>query len=298
MNRVVLHTVLLMCLSVIVYAQTELHDLAQNPSEQPVKVFTVLDDEDGIHEGDEFSWDVVVRWNHDEVEIRPEVVNAPIVKNLELINTSTSFRSGSNADGIYSETVFHYVLRALEEGEASIGAVDVSCQKPDETFFLLKTDRVKVTVLPERYSFLQFVVAAWSLIWVKIALTALIVTVICVTCFLALRTPKGAEPAEDEDSSDPVEEALILAKTKRVEGDHKHYFIKLEEAVRLRLIEAHPGVSSTNLRDYGDAVSPDKKVVFDRFLQECEEAKYAPVSPSADVLDRAWDDVERIVNES
>lgn len=294
---IILQFIASMCLPLILQAQPTLNDLAESETNIPVTVTTELPDPDTIHAGDEFVWEIVVRWNQG-MEFSPEVLKHPQVTNLEQIKTSSAFRSGGDQDGMFSETVFRYTLKALEQGDASIGTVGINGEKEDGSIVSLTTEPVTLVILPERFSVANFITSAWSQLWVKITLISLIFIVLCVTCVLLFRTKKQDVPNAEHNQADPVDEVMTQAKSKRIEGDYKAYFTKLEQAVRLRLNHAHPGVSSTNLRDFVDAVSPDRKVVFERFLHECEEAKYTPVSPSAEVLDRVWDDVNRIVSES
>lgn len=294
---ITLQIVASLCLPLILQAQPTLNDLVENETDFPVTVTTELLEQDTIHAGDEFDWEIVVRWNQG-MEFSPEVSIHPQVKNLEQINTSTVFRSGADQDGMFSETVFRYTFKATEQGDASIGTVEMSGEKEDNSVVSLKTEPVSLTVLPERVSIAKLITSAWNQLWVKITLISLIFIVLCVTCFLPFRTKKQDMPDEEHDQSGSIENAMTKAKSKRIEGDHKAFFTNLEQAVRLRLNHAHPGVSSTNLRDFVDVISPDRKVVFERFLHEYEEAKYTPVSPSSEVLDRVWDDVNRIISES
>lgn len=281
-------------------AQTDTDTQTQNPPNFSIKLSTDRPDTTDIHVNDEFVWEVHIRWSGGLMDINPEIIHQPDLQGLETVKTATVLKAGGDDAGIYSEKVFQYTFRAVDEGSASIGPVGISYQKTEDESSpaTMQTTPETVTILPERFSIAKTGASLWKTLWFKIALVLFILIGISVTCFLYFRKPSREEISPNEDQADPVEEQMNRAKSKRIDGSYQGYYSGLEAAVRFRLHQKHPGVSSTSLRGYLSVIPPEKKAAYERFMRESEEAKYAPVAPSAETLDRAWDDVKRIVSES
>ena len=250
-----------------------------------------------VHKGKSFDWRIVIRWFGEVDSVVPELKNPPTFEGLHSLSSSTTIRTGVESNRRFVEKIFSYRLVGEREGEATIGsaAIEYRTEKPSD-HPILSTNRQMITLLPEPFS-LKKVIARWSTVGTAqvAAASALVLIGMSVTLHYWNRSRKTVLPVETEPTKSPCETALDTAYRFRVEGDIQEYIRTLEKAVRWSFEAQFPEAKPAALEGYRSQIATERLPIFERFIQFCEEAKYTPIAPSPDLLNRAMEDVKNLI---
>lgn len=252
-----------------------------------------------VHARTPFEWRIIVRWYNGGPGINPEIKKEPIFENLKILARSTILRAGGEGGRLFNEKEFLYSLRPESEGEAVIGASAVSYTRPaqdtagEEAY--LTAPSLVLTVLPEPFSWRVFLGNAARNPLVQAGGVVGLLTVVCVTLWMWRRSRQVESTVQPEAVKDPALEALEAAERHRVEGDRGRYVRMLEKAVRLALQNRRPDIEG-GLSAFRGCLDEPEDTVLARFLDECEQIKFAPSVPSQDQMDRIMDEARRLVS--
>lgn len=252
-----------------------------------------------VHARTPFTWRIIVRWYNGGPEINPEVKKEPIFENLKILGRSTTLRAGGEGGRLFNEKEFLYTLRPESEGEAVIGASAVSYTRPGpdgagEEAYLTVSSQV-LAVLPEPFSWRVFLGNTARNPFAQAGGIAILLAGICVTLWFWRRSRQVESLIQPDAAKDPALEAMEEAERFRVEGDRARYVRLLEKAVLLALKIRHPEIDG-GLAAFRGRLEEPEGAVLARFLDECEQIKFAPSVPSPDQLDRIRDEAWRLVS--
>ncbi|MBN2330029.1 MAG: hypothetical protein JXR73_23010 [Candidatus Omnitrophica bacterium] len=276
----------------LVYAQDEASTAAPTPAaELDITLSTQGPPPDSVVEDQPFEWEIQVRWYGAASDLNPEIQKSPRFINLEVLKPSTTIRTGADGSRQYTEKVFRYVLRPQSEGEASIGPATIRYMSPgEEKESFLSTAANSYTASPAPFSFQLWLKQMWRQGWFR-GLVFGIVILMAVGVTLRVRSRyKKAIPEAPVEESNPLEEAFEAARRRRIEGDRSRFIHAIKEAVLLSLSQRFPAIDSKELASFRGELGFDRQIVLDRFLENCEQLQFAPVSPSPDELDRVMED--------
>jgi hypothetical protein len=242
-----------------------------------------------------FEWKIIVRWYDANDSINPQIQKLPSLNNLKLIMQATSMRAGSDQGRRYAEKIFIFTLKPISDGDAGIGAATVRYLKnEDQSEKYLTTTPSNLNILPAPFSLQKWYSRQWSKTWFKTLIIIVLITIIfCVTLIFYRRRNKEI-PQEIEETENPVEEALQAARRYRIEGDRSRYIKQLKNTVLYSFTERFPEIQSTNLIDFRDQIDIGQQIILDRFIEDSEHLQFAPVSSSADQLDRVLQDARHL----
>jgi len=253
-----------------------------------------------VHAGQTFLWRIIVRWYGGGPQINPEIKKEPIFENLTVLTRSTTLRTGSTDDRLFHEKEFLYTLRPNNEGDAIIGASAVAYTQPDsgsagqEAY--LTAPPLVLTVSPAPFSWSEAVGNAARNPYGQFAGAFLILAAgVGVTLWRWRRSKRTESQGLPAATTDPALEALDEADRFRLEGDRARYVRMLEKAVLLALKKRQPDIEG-GLSAFRGRLEEPERAVLARFLDECEQVKFAPSIPSPDQLDRIRDEAKRLVS--
>ena len=277
-------------------ATPSLAELESKPDDFEIEVRTDGPWPQVVHAGEPFQWKIVVRWYGDLDAVAPEIQKLPEWQGVDLVSSSTVLKNGSESDRRYAEKAFVFTLKAPQPGEASIGTAAMRYRRSaQEESAFVNTPLQALTVLPAPFSFSRWLREWWGRIGLPVLAVALVGGLIVgVTFFRRHRIRKMSTVAASEVESDPVAEAFEKARRFRIEGEIQPFVQMLERAVQASLQKQQPEGDAFSAAEWKECAPPDQQVVFDRFVRFCEEAKYAPIPPSAEALDRVWEDARRL----
>ncbi len=242
-----------------------------------------------------FEWKIIVRWYGANDSINPRIHKLPSFDNLKLISQATSMLTGSDQGRRYAEKIFIFKILPVSEGDASIGAATVRYAKSEEqNDNFLTTASSTLTIQPAPFSLQKWCSRQWSKTWFKVLILIVLITIIfCVTLALYRRRNKDI-PQEIEEKENPADVALQAARRYRIEGDRSSYIKQLKNAVLYSFTERFPQIKSTDLMDFHDQIDIEQQIILDRFIENSEHLQFAPVSSSADQLDRVMQDARNL----
>lgn len=231
-------------------------------------------------------------------EINPQIEKPPKMNGIDIRNRSTTIRNFTQNGQLRSEKIFTYQLVANAEGEAVIGSSAVNYREPsDEEKSFLTTEPVIIQVQPRVVPFSERLLSILNHIVFKIFLFFAILSMIGFVTYCRIKRSKLNKTQEDSaESIDPVQECIDRAKRYRMEGNWSNYTRSLEQAVRHAFLDRYPGKQYDRLIHYAELLSSEQQKLLQRFTENCEQIKYAPISPSKDDLDRMQDDVIRLID--
>lgn len=256
-----------------------------------------------VHARTPFEWRIIVRWYNGGPGINPEIKKEPIFENLKILARSTTLRAGGEGGRLFHEKEFLYSLRPESEGEAVIGASAIAYRQPDsgpagqEAY--LTAPPLVLTVPPAPFSWSETLRNAARNPYVQYGGAFLIVAAAGagVTIWRWRRSKRIEPQSQPVAAQDPAFAALDEAERFRVEGDRGRYVRMLEKAVRLALQNRRPDIEG-GLSAFRGCLDEPEDTVLARFLDECEQIKFAPSVPSQDQMDRIMDEARRLVSHS
>ena len=253
-----------------------------------------------LHAGQSFPWRIIVRWYGGGPEINPEIKKEPIFENLTVITRSTTLRTGSADDRLFHEKEFLYTLRPENEGDAIIGASAVAYKQPvsgsegQEAY--LTAPPLVLTVVPAPFSWSEALGNAVRNPYVQFEVAFLLLAAGVGVTLWRWRRSKRIEPQGlPAETKDPALKALDEAERFRLEGDRARYVRMLEKAVVLALQKRQPEIEG-GLSAFRGRLEEPERTILARFLDECEQIKFAPSIPSPDQLDRIREEAKRLVS--
>ena len=260
--------------------------------DRKIEVTTAYPTDEEITAGDLFRFDVTVRWLDVGEKISTRLADTPGLENLEIVSTSTRSSSSPADEARRMEEVYSFRLRALEQGPARIGSVEVIYSRDGEEERRLSTVPVDLDIgaprrspglaIPILFGVVVFI-AVWLLVW-----------------WLRRRRRAATQAAEPPQAGPQEEDLLAEARRWRMEGDVGRYYACLERAVGESLAKRY-AYGTTVLRSASDLpqdVDSETRRAVESFFSKCVEAKYAPGRPTREELDRIWDDAGRLLRAS
>jgi hypothetical protein len=243
-----------------------------------------------------FQWDILIRWFGESNDLSPQLITAPVFKDLQILSSSTHLKTGSEDNRRFTEKTFSYSLLAAMEGDFVVDRAEVAFANIDGQQDSLSTERTVFTVLPEPFSF-----TAWIADTMKspvvLALSLLVIFLLLAVTWLRRNRIHTAEtePNEILDEAEEIERWIQEAHKMRVEGDYGQWIQNMEKAVRASFQDQFPDKSYPLLIDYKEELSPEQQHHLQLFIDSSVHMKYAPGKPSADVLDRLYNTVTELI---
>ncbi len=242
-----------------------------------------------------FHWGLIVRWYGGNSPVNPQIEKQPGFDNLKVLNSSTTLRTGMSESLPFSEKVFTYELIPLSEGLAVIGSAAIRYASADGVGQYLTTERKTYEVEPTPFSWSQFFrsIADNSIIR-YVFLLIFIGLIIAVTLWFRRRRTKDVE-TEPVETVDPVQEALHAAQRARMEGNYSYFARELEHAVRHSLHQSFPETAPDSYEHYENLLDESRQKVLQRFSNQVQQVKYAPITASSETLEQLWNDAKRLI---
>ncbi len=242
-----------------------------------------------------FEWRIIIRWHGDSTAIQPFIKKEPSFDQLEVIEPSTTLKTGHDDIGRYTEMRFNYKLMPEVEGEARIGSTAIAYQtgEDEDDLAYLTTPSTTINVGKAPFDWGEFFQGMVTSLFFWVTVIFLLI-IIAVTIFIRRRSHSSQTQTDEDTTADPLDEMLEHAHRDRVEGDMSGYIRHLEQAVKYHLDQRFPQYHQAQLSGYIDEVDSELKPVLKRFLHTGEECKYAPDRPSPDVWDQLWNDTKRL----
>jgi L-lactate utilization protein LutC len=80
-----------------------------------------------------------------------------------------------------------------------------------------------------------------------------------------------------------------------MEGNYSYFARELEHAVRHSLHQSFPETAPDSYEHYENLLDESRQKVLQRFSNQVQQVKYAPITASSETLEQLWNDAKRLI---
>ena len=242
-----------------------------------------------------FDWGIIVRWIGEPDSLTADLSTPPAYDKLTMLSSSVSVKTGSDKGALYTEKTFYFHFLAPKEGEYAIDSAQISYKTKDGKEDRIRTSKSSFTIFPEPFSFTKTIIKSIRNPYFLVFVSLLFLVFLCVTLFRWKRT--NYQPAENQEPDWKEEQENLFQKAhrQRLEGDFRSFAHTLEQTVCLALSKEFPEHNHKVLIDYKEILDTERQNRLQLFIDTQVHVKYAPGTPSPDVIDQLWFNAKSLI---